>query len=50
VRSGHALNNQLLRALFADQTAWTLSTIAPGSAAADASAALPAPTALVVNG
>jgi len=50
VRSGHALNNQLLRALFADQTAWTLSTIAPGSAAAGASAALPAPAALVVNG
>ena len=34
VRSGHALNNQLLRALFADQTAWTTTTIAPGSAAA----------------
>ncbi|OAN52417.1 UDP-3-O-[3-hydroxymyristoyl] N-acetylglucosamine deacetylase [Paramagnetospirillum marisnigri] len=34
VRSGHALNNQLLRALFADQTAWTFATIQPGSAAA----------------
>lgn len=34
IRSGHALNNQLLRALFADQTAWTATTIAPGSAAA----------------
>jgi UDP-3-O-[3-hydroxymyristoyl] N-acetylglucosamine deacetylase len=34
VRSGHALNNQLLRALFADQTAWAYTTVAPGSAAA----------------
>jgi UDP-3-O-[3-hydroxymyristoyl] N-acetylglucosamine deacetylase len=34
VRCGHALNNQLLRTLFADQTAWTLTTVAPGSAAA----------------
>lgn len=34
IRSGHALNNQLLRALFADQTAWTYTTIAPGSALA----------------
>lgn len=39
VRSGHALNNQVLRALFADQTAWTLTTIAPGSAAAPFAAA-----------
>lgn len=50
VRSGHALNNQLLRALFADQTAWCYTTIAPGSAAAGGYAALPAPEALVVNG
>ncbi|MDO8605945.1 MAG: UDP-3-O-acyl-N-acetylglucosamine deacetylase [Phaeospirillum sp.] len=34
IRCGHALNNQLLRALFADQTAWTLTTVASGSAAA----------------
>ena len=34
IRCGHALNNQLLRALFADQTAWALTTVAPGSAAA----------------
>ncbi|MGE5546127.1 MAG: UDP-3-O-acyl-N-acetylglucosamine deacetylase [Solirubrobacterales bacterium] len=34
IRSGHALNNQLLRALFADQTAWTYTTVAPGSALA----------------
>jgi UDP-3-O-[3-hydroxymyristoyl] N-acetylglucosamine deacetylase len=37
VRSGHALNNKLLRALFADQTAWAWTTIAPGSAAAQES-------------
>lgn len=49
VRSGHALNNQLLRALFADQTAWAYTTIAPGSAAATGFA-LPAPQAMVVNG
>lgn len=34
VRAGHAVTNQLLRALFADSTAWELTTIAPGSAAA----------------
>ncbi len=34
IRSGHALNNRLLKALFADQTAWTWTTVAPGSAAA----------------
>ncbi len=34
IRCGHAMNNQLLRALFADQTAWAYTTIAPGSAAA----------------
>ncbi|MBF0325416.1 MAG: UDP-3-O-acyl-N-acetylglucosamine deacetylase [Alphaproteobacteria bacterium] len=34
IRSGHALNNRLLKALFADQTAWAWTTIAPGSAAA----------------
>jgi len=45
IRSGHALNNQLLRTLFADQTAWTYTTIAPGSAIAPA-----APLAAVVNG
>ena len=52
VRSGHALNNQLLRALFADQTAWAYTTIAPGSAAAGGMPALAAPAreALVVNG
>ncbi|HTH15466.1 MAG TPA: UDP-3-O-acyl-N-acetylglucosamine deacetylase [Magnetospirillum sp.] len=50
VRSGHALNNQLLRALFADQTAWCYTTVAPGSAAAGGYVALPAPEALVVNG
>jgi UDP-3-O-[3-hydroxymyristoyl] N-acetylglucosamine deacetylase len=50
IRSGHALNNQLLRALFADQTAWTTTTVAPGSAAAASYDALPAPQALVVNG
>ena len=35
-RSGHALNNQLLRALFADTTAWRLAgtTAAPGNGAA----------------
>lgn len=49
VRSGHALNNKLLRALFADQTAWCVTTVAPGSAAAGLTA-LPAPAALVVNG
>ncbi len=49
IRSGHALNNQLLRALFADQTAWTTTTVAPGSAAA-AFDALPAPQGMVVNG
>ncbi|HLO77652.1 MAG TPA: UDP-3-O-acyl-N-acetylglucosamine deacetylase [Magnetospirillum sp.] len=50
VRSGHALNNQLLRALFADQTAWAYTTMAPGSAAAGAHLSLPAPEPLVVNG
>lgn len=52
VRSGHALNNQLLRTLFADQTAWTTTTIAAGSAAAGGFAALPAPVSqpMVVNG
>ncbi|KIL96809.1 UDP-3-O- 3-hydroxymyristoyl N-acetylglucosamine deacetylase [Paramagnetospirillum magnetotacticum MS-1] len=34
VRAGHAVTNQLLRALFADSSAWELTTIAPGSAAA----------------
>ncbi len=34
IRCGHALNNQLLRALFADSTAWAWTTITPGSAAA----------------
>ncbi|CAA7625871.1 UDP-3-O-acyl-N-acetylglucosamine deacetylase [Magnetospirillum sp. SS-4] len=34
IRCGHALNNQLLRALFVDSTAWAMTTIAPGSAAA----------------
>ncbi|CAA7616341.1 UDP-3-O-(3-hydroxymyristoyl) N-acetylglucosamine deacetylase [Candidatus Terasakiella magnetica] len=47
VRSGHAVNNQLLRALFADQTAWTYSTTTPGSAAAPFIAA---PARAVVNG
>jgi UDP-3-O-[3-hydroxymyristoyl] N-acetylglucosamine deacetylase len=28
-RSGHALNNRLLRALFADRSAWRLSTVEP---------------------
>ncbi|MEW5727562.1 MAG: UDP-3-O-acyl-N-acetylglucosamine deacetylase, partial [Pseudomonadota bacterium] len=41
VRSGHALNNQLLRALFADSTAWTWTTVSP-QAAAPALAARPA--------
>ncbi len=34
VRSGHALNNQLLRALFADRAAWTWTTVSPQTAAA----------------
>jgi UDP-3-O-[3-hydroxymyristoyl] N-acetylglucosamine deacetylase len=34
VRSGHALNNRLLRELFADKSAWCYTTVAPGSAAA----------------
>lgn len=34
VRAGHAITNQLLRALFADSTAWEPAVIAPGSAAA----------------
>lgn len=50
IRSGHALNNKLLRALFADQTAWCLTTIAPGSAAANGLETTAAPQALVVNG
>lgn len=50
VRSGHALNNKLLRALFADQTAWCLTTVAPGSAAAQTLSDLPASEQLVVNG
>lgn len=29
VRSGHALNNQLLRAVFADRTAWRYETLVP---------------------
>jgi UDP-3-O-[3-hydroxymyristoyl] N-acetylglucosamine deacetylase len=41
VRSGHAVNNRLLRELFADKSAWTYTTVAPGSAAAPF-AALPA--------
>ncbi|KAF0222574.1 MAG: UDP-3-O-3-hydroxymyristoyl N-acetylglucosamine [Rhodospirillaceae bacterium] len=49
IRSGHALNNQLLRALFADQTAWAYTTIAAGSAAAQG-LALAGPDKLVVNG
>ena len=49
VRSGHALNNLLLRTLFADQTAWAITTIAPGSAAAQG-LALPAPDKLAANG
>lgn len=36
VRSGHALNNQLLRALFADPAAWTYTTITAGAAQAAA--------------
>ncbi|MBT4040373.1 MAG: UDP-3-O-acyl-N-acetylglucosamine deacetylase [Rhodospirillales bacterium] len=32
VRSGHALNNQLLRALFADESAWTYDVIAADEA------------------
>jgi len=47
IRSGHALNNQLLRALFADSTAWTLTTVEPGSAAAPFSAQ---PLSAVANG
>lgn len=50
IRSGHALNNQLLRTLFADQTAWAYTTVAPGSAAAGGHLALSAPEAMVVNG
>ena len=38
LRSGHATNNQLLRALFADKTAWTLVPMT----ARDAATALPA--------
>ncbi len=34
VRSGHALTNRLLRALFADASAWCWTTMAPGTAAA----------------
>lgn len=49
VRSGHALNNVLLRSLFADQTAWAYTTIAAGSAAAQG-LALAAPDKMVVNG
>jgi UDP-3-O-[3-hydroxymyristoyl] N-acetylglucosamine deacetylase len=49
VRSGHALNNRLLQALFADQTAWAWTTIAPGSSAANSmNAATDLP--MVVNG
>ena len=50
VRSGHALNNRLLQALFADQTAWTWTTIAPGSAAAQAMPASAPALALAANG
>ncbi|MGE5505206.1 MAG: UDP-3-O-acyl-N-acetylglucosamine deacetylase [Actinomycetota bacterium] len=47
IRSGHALNNRLLRELFADKTAWCLTTVAPGSAAAPFA---PLPAGEVVNG
>ncbi|WP_217424122.1 UDP-3-O-acyl-N-acetylglucosamine deacetylase [Magnetospirillum sp. UT-4] len=38
IRSGHALNNLLLRTLFADQTAWEYTSVLPGSAAAQQAA------------
>ena len=41
VRSGHALNHRLLRALFADRTAWCHTTIAAGNLAAGADWNLP---------
>ena len=47
VRSGHALNNRILRELFADTSAWAYTTVAPGSAAAPF---VEMPTALVANG
>jgi UDP-3-O-[3-hydroxymyristoyl] N-acetylglucosamine deacetylase len=47
VRSGHALNNRLLRELFADKSAWCTTTVAPGSAAAPFA---PLPAAAVANG
>ena len=47
VRSGHAINNQLLRTLFADQSAWTMVTVQPGSAAAPFA---PQPLLAVANG
>ena len=50
VRSGHALNNQLLRALFADRSAWTATTDAGGAPAAPHGLALPAPARLAANG
>jgi UDP-3-O-[3-hydroxymyristoyl] N-acetylglucosamine deacetylase len=40
VRSGHALSNQLLRALFADASAWGWTTLTAGSAAALPAAAV----------
>jgi UDP-3-O-[3-hydroxymyristoyl] N-acetylglucosamine deacetylase len=36
VRSGHALNRQLLEALFADESAWCVTTVARGNGMADA--------------
>ncbi len=41
IRCGHALNNQLLRALFADRTAWTLTTVAASSVTAPVAAQAP---------
>jgi UDP-3-O-[3-hydroxymyristoyl] N-acetylglucosamine deacetylase len=47
IRSGHALNNRILRELFADTSAWAYTTVAPGSAAAPFT---DLPQALAANG
>ena len=48
-RTGHALNNLLLRALFADESAWTYTTISAADALRDATPVVAAPQRLAIT-